>query len=151
VTRLRAKVGDLYVFSTGPSYGPEGAIVLSPGFFNPGTDHLGRRALKGRQIESTNNAEMGFNCGTSQLRTLICATIGCELITWSGILPPLQGETLIGWFPGLKSWAKGYSPFGASPGTEGTIDGKTRLSHSPPRENEGARRNKESAYSFACG
>jgi hypothetical protein len=51
VTRLRAKVGDLYVFSTGPSYGPEGAIVLSPGFFNPGTDHLGRRALTRNMVE----------------------------------------------------------------------------------------------------
>ena len=28
-------------------------------------------------------------------------------------LPPLQGETFIEFFPGLKPWAKGYSPFGA--------------------------------------
>jgi len=28
-------------------------------------------------------------------------------------LPPLQGETFIELFPGLKPWAEGYSPFGA--------------------------------------
>jgi hypothetical protein len=32
-----------------------------------GTDHRGRRALKGRQIERTNKAEVGSNC-TSSLR-----------------------------------------------------------------------------------
>jgi hypothetical protein len=41
--------------------------------FNPGNRHPERRALKGRQIERTNNAKVGSKLYTSQLRTLVFA------------------------------------------------------------------------------
>jgi hypothetical protein len=51
--------------------GPKGAGGLSPGFqpgFNPGNRHPGRFALKGRQIQRTNNLKAESNCCTSRLR-----------------------------------------------------------------------------------
>jgi hypothetical protein len=48
---------------------PEGAALKglqnSAQGFNPGTNHPERRALKGRQIERTNNAEIGFGNSSS--------------------------------------------------------------------------------------
>jgi hypothetical protein len=51
--------------------------------FNPvstlGTDHPERRALKGRQIERTNKAEVETSCSTSQLCALVlCTTLGAK-------------------------------------------------------------------------
>ena len=51
---------------------PKGAGGLSPGF-QPWEQPPERCALKGRQIETTNNAAVKIHCSTSQLRTLILA------------------------------------------------------------------------------
>ena len=50
--------GHLQKFSSG-NLRPEGARELSP-VSTLGTDHPERRALKGRQIERTNKAEVGI-------------------------------------------------------------------------------------------
>jgi hypothetical protein len=72
-----------------------------------------RRALKGRQIESTKNAKIGSSCRTSQSRTLILRNDGCVFIRYP--LAP-SGRTIHLWgFPGLKPWAESHSPFGACP------------------------------------
>src|ERR1700683_744533 len=90
---------------------PEGATRLSPGFqpWEPNT--LERRALKGRQIESTYNAEVGSNCSPSQLPFTFCATDGGDIHPVS--FRPFRASHLFLGSPGLKPWAESCSPFGA--------------------------------------
>jgi hypothetical protein len=92
---------------------PEGTTGLSPGFqpWEPNTPL--RRALKGRQIESTCNAEVGSKCGTWQLRTLILRNDGREIHLVSS--RPFRANHSFWVFPGLKPWAESFSPFGAGP------------------------------------
>jgi hypothetical protein len=68
---------------------PEGVERVSARGFNPGDPVPRRRALKGRQIKRRHN--------TGQTSTH---------------LSPLQGEAFVWMVPGLKPWAKSYSPFG---------------------------------------
>src|ERR1700719_1565587 len=82
---------------------PKGATGLSPGF-QPWDRLPRRRALKGRQIEYTNNAEVGFDCGTSQLRTLIFRNDWMPNFIWDPVAP--SERTIILRFPGLKPWAE---------------------------------------------
>jgi hypothetical protein len=88
--------------------------VFQPGF-NPGVlTTPQRRALQGRQIESTNNVEIEIQwvrLWPSQLSISFCATMD---VKFSWHLSPFQGEPLFWGFPGLKPWAESYSPFGAS-------------------------------------
>jgi hypothetical protein len=96
---------------------PEGATGLSPGFqprfqpWEPNTPE--QRALKGRQVESSYNAEVRSNYSTSQLTTLILRNDGCEIHLVS--CRPFRAKRLFWGFPGLKPWAKSCCPFGASP------------------------------------
>jgi hypothetical protein len=80
------------VFPTAPKGMPQRGYRTQPRVLTPGTVHPGRRALKGRQIEFTNNVEIEFKCGTSQLRTPMFATIGCEIINSSGIPSPFRAK-----------------------------------------------------------
>jgi hypothetical protein len=83
---------------------PKGA-KSSAQSFNPGTDHPERRAPKGRQIESTNNAEVGHMAAPR-----ICASHlrndGCEIHQFIWYSVALSGRnTILRVFPGLKPWA----------------------------------------------
>src|ERR1700722_5621987 len=50
---------------------PRASHSVSAYGFNPGNRPPGRRALKGRQIECTNKAEVVSNCSTSESCALI--------------------------------------------------------------------------------
>ncbi len=69
---------------------PKGAGGLSPGF-QPWEPPPERRALKGRQIQRTNNAKVESKLYTSQLRTLVFALQQAHLVS----LSPFHGELVI--------------------------------------------------------
>jgi hypothetical protein len=72
-----------------------------------------RSALKGRQIESSCNAEVESNCRISQLPGLILRNDRCEIHPIS--CRPFRANYSFWAFPGLKPWAESFSPFGAGP------------------------------------
>ena len=93
ITRLKLGYGfsgGSSVIHTAKRHAPKGRQNSAQGF-NPGTDHPTARALKGRQIESTNNAEV---------RPIVaprnCASHFAQrwLRNSPGILSPLQGASL---------------------------------------------------------
>jgi hypothetical protein len=122
----------LYVFSAGYLYGPKGQGNLAQGLpWEPNTPkrraltrHMNVRStkdtrsaglemLKGRQIESTCSEEVGSNCETWQLRTLILRNDRREIHRVSS--HPFRANHSFWAFPGLKPWAESFSPFGAGP------------------------------------
>ena len=70
---------------------PEG-LQTQPRGFNPGNNHPPPRALKGRHIESTNNAEVGSNrsnvtrLASRNCKLSICATTDAKFI-WHPVAP----------------------------------------------------------------
>jgi hypothetical protein len=70
---------------------PAHILCIKPRVETPGTVPTQQRALKGLQIACVNSARQ------------TCSD-----------LSPLQGAPFLKWFPGLKPWAKFFSPFGAT-------------------------------------
>jgi hypothetical protein len=64
----------------GVFYAPKGGYRTQPGVSTLGTATQSGRALKGRQIERTNNGAVESNGSRSQLRTLFRATISARPI-----------------------------------------------------------------------
>jgi hypothetical protein len=62
-----------------------------------GTNQIKRFALKGERSEQMRHITM----------------TPCVRVVSTFDLPPLQGASLGGRFPGLKPWVESYSPFGA--------------------------------------
>jgi hypothetical protein len=84
-----------FIRPEGPA--PKGLEDSAQGF-NPGNQPIKRFALKGREERA--------------IKTYYNDTLlSCVVSTFD--LPPLQGVSLGGRFPGLKPWAESYSPFGA--------------------------------------
>jgi hypothetical protein len=94
--------------SEGPA--PKGQQDLAQGFNWEPPSHE-RRALKGRQIEFTYDAEVRSNWSTLQSRTLILCNDGYETHLVS--CRPFRAKQFFLRFPGLKPWAKSCCPFGA--------------------------------------
>jgi hypothetical protein len=114
---LALATSSSYVFSAGLTARracPEGAKGLSPGFqpWEPNTSE--RRALKGRQIESIYDAEVGgSDCRTPQLCTLFLGNVGCEIHLVSG--GPFRVNHHFWAFPGLNPWLSPLAPSGQRP------------------------------------
>jgi hypothetical protein len=68
-------------------------VMLCPEGFQPWEPTPKRRALKGRQIERTNHTNAGCPCNMP-----ICS--------FARSSRPFRAKRFIGWFPGLKPWAK---------------------------------------------
>jgi hypothetical protein len=66
--------------------------------------------MKGRRIESTHNAELGSNCSTSQLRTLILSYNRREIRLVS--FRPFRANRVFLVFPGLNPGLSPVAPSG---------------------------------------
>jgi hypothetical protein len=90
---------------------PAGTTGLSQGF-NPGNRHPDRHALKGRQIQRTNNVKAESIVGRLDCAFNFRAAISARFILSAS--RPFRANSFILRFPGLKPWAESYSPFGAN-------------------------------------